>query len=183
MKKSRFLIVNGLLLLVLLLSGIPIILAQSGWMLSVELVIFIITLALSLLSFFSKFGKKCFLLVYALYILNLLGLWVISSTLYLVLLLVSIAGFLFSVLAPKVAHQTATSEPHSMVFDAPAQKEASVKATHTPGKYVASARSNLFHEPKCEWALKIDSSRRIWFAEKKDAYNKGYRSHSCVAKA
>jgi len=52
--------------------------------------------------------------------------------------------------------------------------------THTPGKYVASSKSNVYHEPKCEWAKRIDSNRRVWFAEKADAWEKGYRAHACV---
>ena len=52
-------------------------------------------------------------------------------------------------------------------------------ATFSPGKYVASARSNLYHEPKCEWAKKIKKDRRLWFTEKEEAWQKGFKAHNC----
>ena len=55
-----------------------------------------------------------------------------------------------------------------------------IKANHSPGKYVASKKSNLFHEPKCEWAAKIKEHRQLWFTTKEKADNKKYRPHSCV---
>ena len=51
---------------------------------------------------------------------------------------------------------------------------------HSPGKYVASARSNIYHAPKCEWAKKINSIRRVWFKSKEAAWEKGYKAHNCV---
>ncbi|HLD00588.1 MAG TPA: hypothetical protein VJC39_02485 [Candidatus Nanoarchaeia archaeon] len=51
---------------------------------------------------------------------------------------------------------------------------------HSPGKYVASARSNIFHEPKCDWAKKIAKERRVWFKTKKEAWDKSFKAHSCV---
>lgn len=51
---------------------------------------------------------------------------------------------------------------------------------HSPGKYVASKSSNVYHEPKCDWAKKIKKDRQLWFPDKKDAQKKGYRKHSCV---
>ena len=78
------------------------------------------------------------------------------------------------------------AQPHSVVFDkAPAEemkKEKKVSksaATFSPGKYVASARSNLYHEPKCEWAKKIKKDRRLWFTEKEEAWQKGFKAHNC----
>ncbi|HLD40167.1 MAG TPA: hypothetical protein VJB13_03430 [Candidatus Nanoarchaeia archaeon] len=61
-------------------------------------------------------------------------------------------------------------------------KEAAVpaKAKFTPGKYVASKRSNVYHEPKCDWAKKIQKDRRVWFASREEALNKGYKKHECV---
>ncbi|MBU0457778.1 MAG: hypothetical protein ABH824_07805 [Nanoarchaeota archaeon] len=50
----------------------------------------------------------------------------------------------------------------------------------SPAKYVASKRSNVYHEPKCEWAKKIKKDKRIWFQNKEEAWEKGYKKHSCV---
>ncbi|MBI2662064.1 hypothetical protein HYX11_01250 [Candidatus Woesearchaeota archaeon] len=51
---------------------------------------------------------------------------------------------------------------------------------HIPGKYVASKRSNTYHEPRCEWAKKISESHRLWFKAKEQAWEKGYKAHECV---
>ena len=51
---------------------------------------------------------------------------------------------------------------------------------HSPGKYVASKRSNTYHEPRCEWAKKISESHRLWFKAKEQAWEKGYKAHDCV---
>ena len=53
-------------------------------------------------------------------------------------------------------------------------------AKHSPGKYVASNMSNVYHEPKCEWAKRIAKNRRVWFKDKREATNKKYRKHACV---
>ncbi len=55
-----------------------------------------------------------------------------------------------------------------------------VKTKHSPGKYLASKNSNLYHEPKCEWAKKIKPARRNWFKSKEDAWEQGYKAHACV---
>jgi methylphosphotriester-DNA--protein-cysteine methyltransferase len=49
-----------------------------------------------------------------------------------------------------------------------------------PGKYIASKSSNVYHEPKCDWAKKIHKSRQLWFASKEEAWEKGFKAHSCV---
>lgn len=53
-------------------------------------------------------------------------------------------------------------------------------AKYSPGKYVASRNSNRYHEPKCDWAKKIRSERRVWFESKEEAWEKGFRAHDCV---
>lgn len=44
------------------------------------------------------------------------------------------------------------------------------------GKYVGSARSDIYHKPRCKWARKISSYNEIWFEGKEDAKSKGYRA-------
>jgi|SRR3989344_7327816 len=95
-----------------------------------------------------------------------------------------------------------SSEPHSEVFDVPkthvlkteveaepkAEKAAATSKSvsgkpatyYSPGKLVASSASNIYHEPKCEWAKKIVKQRRVWFNSKEEAWEKGYRAHSCI---
>ena len=55
-----------------------------------------------------------------------------------------------------------------------------VKAKHSPGKYVASKRGKYFHEPKSEWAKKIRKENRVWFQNKEEAWEQGYKAHSEV---
>ncbi len=57
---------------------------------------------------------------------------------------------------------------------------AKVGAVHSPGKYIASKYGNTYHEPKCEWAKKINKTHQVWFAVKENAWEKGYKAHSCV---
>lgn len=89
------------------------------------------------------------------------------------------------------------NEPHSMIFEETEptkssdinslksnaiKKAASKKTTaeFSPGKYLASNRSNVYHEAKCEWANNINPKNRVWFQAKEDAWEKGYKSHDCV---
>ncbi len=96
------------------------------------------------------------------------------------------------------------SEPHSMIFEetqpaksetikpltkqlaksteSSSKKTAEKKATtqFSPGKYLASNRSNVYHQAKCEWANNINPKNRVWFQDKEDAWEKGFKSHDCV---
>ncbi|AVX40772.1 Metal binding domain of Ada (plasmid) [Carboxydocella thermautotrophica] len=45
------------------------------------------------------------------------------------------------------------------------------KATY---QFVGSVKSNKYHYPTCEWALKIKPDNEIWFTDPKDAQSKGY---------
>lgn len=56
-----------------------------------------------------------------------------------------------------------------------------VKTEYSPGKFVASSRSNIYHQPKCDWAKKI-KAKKIWFSDKNDAEKKQYRPHNCIGK-
>ena len=58
----------------------------------------------------------------------------------------------------------------------------SVVEAFYPGKYVASKTGAVYHAPKCDWAKKISKSKRVWFADEKDARKNGYRKHSCLKK-
>ncbi len=90
-------------------------------------------------------------------------------------------------------------EPHSEIFDenvkrmstgqgyenvvvssAKAPKKATAVSRFSPGKYVASKYSNSYHEPKCDWAKKINKTHQLWFKDKEGAWEKGYKAHDCV---
>ena len=42
-------------------------------------------------------------------------------------------------------------------------------------KYVGSAKSNIYHYPTCEWALKIHPDNLLTFKSSKEALDAGYR--------
>jgi len=48
------------------------------------------------------------------------------------------------------------------------------------GKFVASSRSKIYHKPSCDWAKKINPKGKLTFKSKEEAWEKGYRAHSCV---
>lgn len=117
--------------------------------------------------------------VFLAYLLNVIILWVVEGSLFITISFLSVLGFVLSLPQWKnnKKQQTSTDEPHSVVFEPAAEK---ATKTFSPGKYVASARANYFHAPKCEWAKKIAEERRVWFREREEAAQKGYTAHSCV---
>ena len=198
--KSRFkLVVYAILIVILFFALIRIFAYGSGMFFNLELLGFIVLLLLSIIGFIgyvSSWGERVLFFVFLFYIANLVLLWYFQGSLYVVLLFLSLVGFLMSL--PKKAASCSCNkkkqecavkeepEPHSMVFDEP-KKEAAEKKTekkvtakHSPGKYVASKSSNVYHEPKCDWAKRINKNRQVWFAKKEDAWEKGYKAHSCV---
>ncbi|MBS3127410.1 hypothetical protein J4228_04565 [Candidatus Woesearchaeota archaeon] len=190
MSKGK-LIIYAIFLLALFYGFVQIFIPTSGTFLRLELggFIFLVILALGgFIGYAQKWGERVFFFVFFLYLVNLLLIWLTRGSLYGVLLILALVGFLMSL--PR-RHEVPTpnkkeEQPHSVVFDkAPAEemkKEKKVSksaATFSPGKYVASARSNLYHEPKCEWAKKIKKDRRLWFTEKEEAWQKGFKAHNC----
>ncbi|MBU1111796.1 MAG: hypothetical protein ABIG93_02075 [archaeon] len=52
--------------------------------------------------------------------------------------------------------------------------------TNKSSNLVASSRSKIYHKPSCDWAKKINPKGKITFKSKEEAWEKGYRAHSCV---
>ena len=204
MAKSRFkLYIYGMILLLLFLGLIRIFITESGKFFALELLGFSFLLLLSLIGFIGYsevWGERVFFFVFLFYFVNLILIWKVQGALYLVLLLLTLIGFLMSI-PKKKSHPDdenfkmleVNQQPHSEVFDPVVKEEKSeknivevkkeptlVKAKHSPGKYVASSYSTVYHEPKCEWAKRISVKRRIWFKDKREATNKKYKKHSCV---
>ncbi len=156
------------------------------------------------LQYHKQWGENLFFVVFLLVIANLLLLRSFTKSLYVVMLLCALVGFILSVpCSRKCKAKTCSSsdqEPHSVVFDAPVDKKAAnqvvseVKAeksskkdgedkagvSFNPGKYMASTRGNVYHEAKCDWAKKVGKTNRLWFQSKKEAEDKGYKAHGCV---
>ncbi len=154
-------------------------------------------------------GENLFFVAFLLIIANLFLLRSFTNSLYVVMLLCALIGFILSIPRKhccKAKTKTCSSdqEPHSVVFDTPVEKKTVNQATSevkselkaeksskketeekaavsfSPGKYMASTRGNVYHEAKCDWAKKVGKTNRLWFQSKKEAEDKGYKSHSCV---
>jgi len=188
------------LLSVLLFGLVHIVTLNGGLFAGIESIALLVLLLLTVVGLitYRSYGEKILFVAYSLFVVNILALWLFNSSLYLILLSVALIGLWISM--PRRARSCAeecsghgeepmvTSAPPQKVVDgkvAPKAAEVKVestapKAKFTPGKYVASKRSNVYHEPKCDWAKKIQKDRQLWFADRKEALNKGYKKHSCV---
>src|SRR3989344_1442079 len=193
-KIAKFFFQSSLLLV--LLFG----LSLKGFSTGAELIAFSVLLLLCVGSLvtYKTSGKNMLFVIYSLFIIDILVLWLPTNSLYFTLLLVSLLGLLISI--PRrgrkvcedcTCESMASTPPPQKIVDGKVveakveptelkEKAPAVKATFTPGKYVASKRSNVYHEPKCEWAKKIQKARRVWFVSREEALNKGYKKHDCV---
>lgn len=195
-KGAGKLFLQAILLLILLFGLVRLVMIKEGSVAFLELFVLVFLLIFSVigLATYKNSGSKLLFAVFLLYAGNLLLLWSVYKSLYLVLFLVSLLGLGISL--PSKSKETAEesaklSAPPQKVVDGKVveakvepvghkEKTPAVKTTFTPGKYVASKRSNVYHEPKCEWAKKIQKARRVWFASREEALNKGYKKHDCV---
>ena len=194
-KSSTTLLVYAALLLVLLFGLIQVFINGHGKFLRLELIGFGVLVVLSFIGFsgyHKPWGERVFFFVFLLYLVNLALLWFLKDRLYLILLVLAVVGFVISIprknhtVVPKV--EIVPQEPHSMVYDQTSSKKSEetkparkASAQFSPGKYIASKRGNTFHEPKCEWSNNISAVNRVWFASKDEAWEKGYKSHSCIS--
>lgn len=189
-KQITLLILYALVLGLLFYGLVRILDAGGRRFFLLELTGLLVLLLLSLWAFLSSGtskGRNLFFMVFLLYLGNLILIWYYSGALYLVLTLLAAFGFILSFPwagTAKIPPSKPKEELHSMVFEEPQGKEEPVKnapaTAYSPGKYVASRSSNVYHEPKCDWAKKIQKSRQVWFEDKKEAVEKGFRKHGCV---
>lgn len=188
----------GIIAVLLLFGQIQLLMSSGGNMLRLELLGFLVLLAMSVAGFigFSKsWGENMLFWMFLLYLANLVAIWFVKSEISVVLLVLALVGFMLSI--PRggcVAKKKEAVDVHSEVFEPevkpivkevkkselPKEEAAKPETKFTPGKYVASKSSNVYHEPKCDWAKKIHKERQLWFASKEEAWEKGYKKHDCV---
>ena len=203
------LIVYAIILVLLFFGMIRIFINSAGNFFNLELLGFLFLLLLALIGFIGYvkvWGERVLFFVFLFYLVNLVLVWRYTDGISFLLLFLALIGFLMAVpkkvcsscepeseVVPQFVSE-ASEEPHSEVFDVSeveVEEEPVVKVTkkvaakkpavkHSPGKYVASNMSNVYHEPKCEWAKRIKSDRLIWFKDKREATNKKYKKHICV---
>jgi hypothetical protein len=183
-KTGFVLILQGLIVILLLFGLVKIVAGSHGLLSLLELVGLVTLLVLSFVGFvnYGSWGERVIFLVFSLSLAHLVVLWRLFDSLYLILMLLSLAGFLMSIPRRKRKKVSKSKPKPKAEIPKPIEKTPAKKvvAEHSPGKYIATKRSNIYHEPKCEWAKKINSKRRLWFEDKKEAQKKGYRKHSCV---
>ena len=158
------------------------------------LLILVVLLLLSTvgLATYKKCGDTLLFTAFSLHAFTVIGLWLLYDTFYVVLLLFSLLGLCLS--RPRrveCEEECGHCEVQPEVSSPPPQKivdgkivEAKAKPTtfeeKTSSKYIASKRSNVYHEAKCERAKKIQKARLVLLESREDALNKGYKNHNCV---
>ncbi len=203
-----YLLFHGVLV-ILLGFGLVEIFATGGryffWLELLGLLVLLILVVFSLV-YYKDWGKSGLMVFYLLYLSNLVLVWFAHKQLYIILLVLAVLGFFLSLPQKRKVmekKETKLEEPHSVVFDRPKveakkaekipkaeaphsmildqpKREAKVETKFSPGKFVASKNSNVYHIPKCDWAKKIVKSRQLWFNSKNEAWENGYKAHSCV---
>jgi len=209
-KSSSKLFLYSLISALLLFGLIKIILSSGLRFFPPGLFALFFLLALSFLGLlkYSQNGERKLFLFYSLYLAGLVFAWFLSGNFHLVLFLLALTGFLMSLPQKRGCCQKISSSPdlselgdanldaavekdlsHSLVFSADedklfaeeeTEKAEKVTAKHVPGKYIASTQGNVYHEPRCAWAKKINKDRQLWFTDKNKARNQGYKAHNCV---
>jgi len=180
----------GLILALLLFGLIRVLMVTGGNLFNIELLVLIIFLALTVggLVGYKTWGEGVLFGVFVLYLMNLLGLWILLGSIGIVPLVLAVVGFILAIPARKKVKPVVEEEPHNQVFE-PAQAAPEVKVEKvmvekkvkfTPGKLVASKFGNTYHAPKCEWANNIKKTNRVWFVSKEEAEQKKYKPHDCM---
>lgn len=192
-KSGKKLFFQSILIVLLLVGFARVITTMKGLALNLEMLGWVLILVLSfigLVGYAKRWGERVLFFVFLMCLVNLLLIWGLFGSLYLVLLILALLGFVLSMperesklpLEPVLPVPEPVREVPKPSENKPKTKSEVKKseAKFAPGKYVASKSSNVYHEPKCDWAKKIKKDRRLWFSDKKEAQKKGYRKHSCV---
>lgn len=184
-----------LLILLLFLVMIKLVFTFGGNLFRAELIVLLFLMILSLIGFSgysNRWGERALFFVFVLGLGNLILIWYFTKDLYILPLFLVLVGFMIGM--PKKEEKEIDSgssikiEPYGDVFEEKLREDPQVeiieddgkKSTFSPGKYVASNRGSVYHEPKCDWAKKIVEGRRVWFNDRKEAEKKKYKAHSCV---
>tara|TARA_Y100000310_G_scaffold89923_1_gene87130 strand:+ start:82334 stop:82870 length:537 start_codon:yes stop_codon:yes gene_type:complete len=175
-KSGGKLLIYGVVLFALLYSLVKILIVGTPIFFRLELFGLLFLVACIFIGFlmYDKWGEHLFFFVFVLYLGNLAVIWFSGRSFHLLLALVTVFGIVLSVPRKVHVNEMPLERPKVEVVDI------DPKVLHSPGKFVASKRSNIYHTPKCEWAKKIKTERRMWFKSKEDAWEKGLKKHQCV---
>lgn len=193
MKRANFVLTSFLTLILLVFSFLQG-LMSSGFVAVGEFTVVVLGLLLFLVGMvtYSHRGKVVLFVLALLFALN--GIVMFGSSFLVPYALCALLNCLVAYPLPRIRSRNlpsaAVTADESVLFDeksasvgsgdAEVVKNIKVETEFTPGKYVASLRSNQYHEPRCDWAKKIKRERQVWFKEKQDAWERGYRAHACV---
>lgn len=181
-KKSlgKFLVYCGLLLIIFLVMT-EIIFSFEGRLIRAEILIFLFLLFLVFLGFLGykkSWGERVLFFVFLISLANLVFIWYFTSNLFMIPLFLCLVGLLIGL--PKKELGELKEEEKEPQVEPYFEEEKAPKAKFIPGKYLASKMGGIYHEPRCEWARKIAPTRRLWFKDKAEAEEKGYKAHGCV---
>lgn len=200
-KSSAKLLIYGFLLLVLFLIMVLVAFSFKGKLIRAEILALLFLMFLALIGFsgYPKgWGERVLFFVFVLSLGNLVFIWYFTQRLFLLPLLLALLGLLLSwpkkekvkkMLGQQGKKEAKEAEPYSEIWEAEKEGDEEAKeekrktrrnVEYSPGKYVASRMGSVYHEPRCDWAKKIEEGRRVWFEDKKEAKKKGYEAHSCV---
>lgn len=182
-KSLAKLVIYAIILVVLFFSLIAVVRDGKGMFLGLEVAGLLLLLLLTLIGFagYNKaWGERVLFFVFLFYMINLILLWYFNNNLYLVLLFLSLIGFFMSFPKKVESYVEPVREPKPQPELEIKDVKKTVAKKHSPGKYVASSYSNIYHAPKCDWAKKIKKERQKWFTSKEEAWEEGYKAHSCV---
>lgn len=141
------------------------------------------------LYFLTRWGERVIFFFYLINLANLAFLGYIQQIVHLLILLTSLIGFILSLIR-KERKEEPQPKPESIIQDVLPKTESILEETEKstkpiikedfkPGKFVASQNSTYYHQPRCDWAKKINRKRRVWFYSKEEAEEKGYKLHNC----
>ncbi len=142
------------------------------------------------LYFLTRWGERVIFFFYLANLANLVFLGYFQQRWHLLILLAALIGFVFSLVETKTKKKPRTSEtietetvpeektPEQLPQE-PVKTAPDIKEEFKPGKFVASQNSTYYHQPRCDWAKKINRKRRVWFSSKEEAEEKGYKLHNC----
>ncbi len=193
MKRANFVLTSFLTLILLVFTFLHG-LGSSGFIAVGEFTVVVLGLLLFLVGMvlYQSRGKVVLFVLALMFVLN--GIVMLGSSFLVPYALCALLNCLVTYPLPRVRSRhlpsTVVTADESVLFDeksasvgsgdAEVVKNIKVETEFTPGKYVASLRSNQYHEPRCDWAKKIKRERQVWFKEKNDAWERGYRAHACV---
>ena len=167
---------------VLFLSLIQIVFMFGGKMFLGELIVLLFLLLMVFVVLAAKlvgasWSNGGLFLMYGLNLANFIFIWLVDKRIVTGTIIIAVIGFLIAMFSYNRKNQ---DDDFDSDFEEIEPIQSEVTTSFEPGKYVASKTGKKFHAPKCDWAKRIKKSSQVWFNEKDEAKDKGYKACDCV---